>query len=365
MTRARLWSFAILAALCITLAVSYGIHAKRRGNAARNLAPGASLPPPPPELRQRTHVIFLSSDPASWGRVLLADASTPTAPRYAAGMACDRVYFAGGRGLCLTSHASGVQRYRLDMFDASFRTTGSVELPGYPSRARVSPDGRYGAFTVFVSGHSYAVTGFSTRTEILDLAAGRSLGDLETFAITREGSRLTSPDVNFWGVTFVRNSPRFYATLATSGRTYLVEGDLESRTVVTLRENAECPSLSPDGTRIVFKRRISSFANVRWQLTVLDLRTGQETPLAAEPSSVDDQAEWLDAEQVLYGIPDRSGRAADAPDLWAVRADGTGAPRLFLADAASPAVVRSAPEAAAATRPGAGEEAPRAGRRAP
>lgn len=290
--------------------------------------------------------------------------SASAALRYATGIVCHRVYFAGGRGICLGSDGSAMQRYRLDMFDASFQKTGSVLLPGYPSRARVSPDGRYGAFTVFLSGHSYAVTGFSTRTEILDLPAGRSLGDLETFAITRDGRNYTSPDVNYWGVTFAGGSPRFYATLATGGRTYLVEGDLESRAVVTLRENVECPSLSPDATRVVFKRRVSSFANVRWQLTVLDLRTGQETPLAAESSSVDDQAEWLDAEHVLYGIPDRSGRAADAPDLWAVRADGTGAPRLFLADAASPAVVRAAPEAAATKRV-AGEEAPRAGRRAP
>lgn len=341
--RTRVWAFAILTAVCLALAVSYALLAKRRVSPASDstlTAVAAPLSPPPPDLRQRAHVVFLSAEPRTWGRVLVAE---PGGPRYATDLVCDRVYAAAGHGVCLTVDDPVVNRYRLDLFDDSFRRVRSLPLPGYPSRARVSPDGRYGAFTVFVAGHSYAVTGFSTRTEILDLTTGASLGDLETFRITRDGAPLASADFNFWGVTFARDSPRFYATLGTGGRTYLIEGNVNSRSAVTLRENVECPSLSPDGARLVFKRRIPALANVRWQLTVLDLRTLQETPLAAESSSVDDQAEWLDAEQILYGIPDRSGRAAEPPDLWVVRADGTGTPRLFLSDAASPAVVRAAP----------------------
>ncbi|MGH9312208.1 MAG: hypothetical protein ACRD1S_03315 [Vicinamibacterales bacterium] len=344
-SRTRVWAFAILSVICIALAVSYALLAKRRVNAtgdSTHAGAASSLPPPPVELRHRPHVVFLSAEAETWGRVLVTEPEAPAGPRYATDLVCDRVYVAAGRGVCLTGDDPVLNRYRLDLFDDSFRRVRSLPLPGYPSRARVSPDGRYGAFTVFVAGHSYAVTGFSTRTEIFDLTTGESFGDLETFTITRDGRRLASPDFNFWGVTFAKDSPRFYATLGTGGRTYLIEGNVSSRTAVTLRENAECPSLSPDGTRLVFKRRIPALANVRWQLTVLDLRTLQETPLAAERSSVDDQAEWLDAEQIVYGIPDRSGRAAAAPDLWAVRADGTGAPRLFLSDAASPAVVRTA-----------------------
>jgi WD40-like Beta Propeller Repeat len=340
--RGRVLAFAILAAACVAAAVSYAIIAKQRVRAtadARLAEDSSPLPPPPIELRRRAHVVFLSARPATWGRVLVADPRAPDGPRYSTDLVCDRVYVAADRGLCLTTDDPVLNRYRLDFFDGSFRRVRSLPLPGYPSRARVSPDGRYGAFTVFVAGHSYAVTGFSTRTEILDLTTGESLGDLESFAIARDGARLVSQDFNFWGVTFVRDSPRFYATLATAGRTYLVEGNVQSRSGVTLRENAECPSLSPDGTRVAFKRRIPTLANVRWQITVLDLRTMQETPLAAESSSVDDQVEWLDADEIVYGIPDRSGRAADSPDLWALRADGTGTPRLFLSDAASPAVV--------------------------
>ena len=58
--------------------------------------------------------------------------------------------------------------------------------------------------------------------------------------------------------------------------------------------------------------------------------TMRETVLA-ETRPVDDQAEWLDARHVLYGI---DGEIAVLP------ADGSGQPRRFLGGAESPAVVR-------------------------
>jgi hypothetical protein len=63
---------------------------------------------------------------------------------------------------------------------------------------------------------------------------------------------------------------------------------------------------------------------------VLDLATGKDTPLA-ETRPIDDQAEWLDEERVLY----RTGE-----ETWVVPADGGGRPERFLAAADSPAVVR-------------------------
>jgi hypothetical protein len=62
---------------------------------------------------------------------------------------------------------------------------------------------------------------------------------------------------------------------------------------------------------------------------VLDLATLQDHPLA-ETRSVDDQAEWLDNDTVLYAV---------GSDTWAVPADGRGAPRLFAAGADSPVVL--------------------------
>ncbi|GGO28545.1 TolB-like translocation protein [Microbispora bryophytorum] len=55
----------------------------------------------------------------------------------------------------------------------------------------------------------------------------------------------------------------------------------------------ECPSLSPDGTRIAFKKRAAGLPeDAPWRLYVLDLRTMRETPVA-ERRGVDDQAVWL------------------------------------------------------------------------
>ncbi|HET9667579.1 MAG TPA: hypothetical protein VFP09_12510, partial [Desertimonas sp.] len=101
----------------------------------------------------------------------------------------------------------------------------------------------------------------------------------------------------------------------------------ETRQARVIAENVECPSLSPDETRIAFKRREGN----SWRLHVLDLRTKRETALA-ETRSVDDQVEWLDDERILYGLID---------DIWVVSADGSGEPSVYIPDALSPAVVRS------------------------
>ena len=108
------------------------------------------------------------------------------------------------------------------------------------------------------------------------MASGTALANLEDFTILRDGQPVTAPDVNFWGVTFAADSNRFFATLATGGHTYLVEGDLAARRVVVGRDNVECPSLSPDGTRIGFKKRMDDGSGSPvWRFHVLDLRTGR------------------------------------------------------------------------------------------
>jgi hypothetical protein len=58
--------------------------------------------------------------------------------------------------------------------------------------------------------------------------------------------------------------------------------------------------------------------------------------LDREQRSVDDQVEWLDDQTVLYHLTG----AGSAADLWAMSVDGQSAPRLLLANAYSPAVVR-------------------------
>jgi hypothetical protein len=245
-------------------------------------------------------------------------------------LVCERVHFAGGRGLCLMPRRSLGIRYTAKVISSDFRVLDEIALTGLLSRARVSPDGRYGASTSFVTGHSYAQPGaFSTQTTLIDLAGGRKLAELEDFEVTRDGRHFDAIDHNFWGVTFARDSNRFYATLATRGKTYLVEGDVAARTLHVLHENVECPSLSPDETRLAYKKRVGRKG---WRLHVLSLGTMAETALA-ETRSIDDQVEWLDDERILYGTA--------KGDVWTVPADGTGAPTKYLAGALSPAVLRS------------------------
>src|SRR3954454_21709626 len=69
-------------------------------------------------------------------------------------LACERVYFAAGRGICMGVAPSGVE-YTASVFDSKLRRLHTTTLTGLPSRTRVSPDGRYGAMTVFVTGDSY------------------------------------------------------------------------------------------------------------------------------------------------------------------------------------------------------------------
>lgn len=261
-------------------------------------------------------------------------AADPAAGRTASGVKCQRFYAAAGTGVCLQSTPGALaQNNRALILDANLRTLRSIPLAGTPSRARVSPSGHLAAWTVFVGGESYGAAFFSTRTAILDTRSWQLTPNLEEFGILLNGKNYHAVDVNFWGVTFAADDETFYATLGTGGHTYLVKGSISRRTVTTVTQNIECPSLSPDGTRVAFKKRALRGAAL-WREYVLDLRTLRETPLA-EHHSVDDQATWLDNRTVAYALPTEG--EVGSTDLWSVPADGTGTPRLLIPGASSPA----------------------------
>jgi hypothetical protein len=241
--------------------------------------------------------------------------------------ACERIAVAAGRGICLYLARTGVD-YRAAVLDRRFRVRHVLGLPGLPSRARVSPGGRYGAVTSFASGDSYTAPGtFSTRTQILDLAAGRVVADLEQWRFTRDGRVADTADRNFWGVTFGADEDRFYATMATGDHHYLVRGSIRARGGEVIRDRVECPSLSPDGTRIAYKYPLGG---ARWRLHVYDLRTRADVALA-ERRSIDDQAAWVDDDHVSY---------SDGRSTWVADSDGAGRPQLLVRGADSATILR-------------------------
>ncbi|SED34348.1 hypothetical protein SAMN05216489_03199 [Streptomyces sp. 3213] len=276
----------------------------------------------------------------AWGphrdELTTVPAATPSAPRTASGLKCLRFYASSGTGVCLQAvHGTVTDTYRALILDAHLKEKAHYDVPGIPSRARVSPTGHFAAWTAFVGGDSYAGTNFSTRAAIVDTRTGRLIPTLESFRILKDGHVYHAADVNFWGVTFAADDRTFYATLATKGTTYLVKGDLHTQTVTTIHTNVECPSLSPDGTRIAFKKRVKGLPkDAPWHLYVLNLHTMRETPLA-ESRSVDDQAVWRDDRTIVYALPGDYGA-----DLYSVPADGTGAPRRISTAAVSAAFVR-------------------------
>ena len=105
-----------------------------------------------------------------------------------------------------------------------------------------------------------------------------------------------------------------------------------------MRTDAECPSLSPDGTKVAYKKRLGNPTPGIWRLAVLDLATGKET-LTADPRSVDDQVEWLDDTSLLYGLP-RTGADATTSDVWAGAGRRHRRAKIFIEHGSSPAVVR-------------------------
>ncbi|MFF4354812.1 TolB family protein [Streptomyces sp. NPDC001530] len=256
----------------------------------------------------------------------------PRGPRTIAPLECVRAYAAAGTGVCVRPDSPW--SYHVVVLDQELHEKRTIPVPGLPNRARVSASGRMVAWTTFVGGDSYTSGGFSTRTGILDTRTGALAGTLEKYAVTKDDRPYQAADLNFWGVTFTADDNRFYATMSTGGHRYLVEGDFAARTVRTLKENVECPSLSPDGTRIAFKEAIGADPTRGWRLSVLELSSMRVTPLA-ETRSIDDQAAWLDNATLAYTVRDGSGD----PDVWSVPADASGTPRLLIPDSESPAAL--------------------------
>lgn len=336
-SRARIYALVAILVVVVLGASGYVLYARHSQAEARDNAPPVPVRDDLVALRSEPHLVFRSTALGqSYGRVAVVPLSNPDGPRAMTPAACDRVYATAVDAVCLSAERGLVTTYKATLLDQEWASAHDLPLAGIPSRARLSKDGGLVATTAFVFGDSYASPGqFSTRT-VVSRTDGTVVGDVEQFDLVVEGKVNNARDKNLWGVTFA-DDDRFYATAASGNKTWLVEGSLSAKKVTALREDVECPSLSPDGTRVAFKKH-GDLPSGKWRLAVYDLRSGKET-LLAEERSVDDQAVWLDDKTVLYGLP-RDGADTATSDVWSVPADGTGAAKLLIHDAWSPAVVR-------------------------
>ena len=337
MNRTRVLAFGVVCALAVGMGAA--AVAAGRSDAGRTGQPteatAADLALDVATVRAGPHLAFRSTALGpTYGRLAVVPLADPGGPRASTDVECERAYSTAAATLCLSADRGALTTYRAQVLGPDLAPARRFPLAGIPSRARLDPTGGLAATTTFVSGHSYAAAGFSTSTTVRAVGAGGpAYGDLENFTIMRDGKPYRSADVNVWGVTFAGGT-HFYATVGTKGRTYLAEGDLARRTLTTMRQNAECPSLSPDGTRVAYKFRPQESKPV-WRLAVLDLAGGAQTILS-ETRDVDDQVEWLDNDRVLYGMAAEGART----DVWVAAADGTGRPRILVPNAWSPSVVR-------------------------
>ena len=335
-SRFKLVTAAVLTILLLGGATTYGIVAFLSYQ-ARQDAPSQTDTTTSPAVDSGPRIVFRNTRTGSgYGLEASVSLADPSGTRAVGSVACDRVYSTAKYSMCLRIDRGVLTTFTATLYDPKWRATKSWALPGIPSRARISADSKLVAFTSFVTGEAYGSIGFSTATQI-STTDGTDYGNLETFALMIDGQRNTATDRNFWGVTFSSDDNVFYATAATGGQTWLVRGDLAARTLTPVKQTSECPSLSPDGTHIAYKKKLSTSTTSYWSIAVLDLATGHETVLP-EKRSVDDQVDWLDNSTLLYGIP-RTDSPGDS-DIWSIASDGSAAGSRYIQHAWSPSVVR-------------------------
>lgn len=260
-------------------------------------------------------------------------------------MRCLRVHIAAGNGMCLADESNPVPDFEQIFFRADrdgFPVTRSYPI-AFPSRARISPSGTTASSTGFVEGVSYEdIVGKSVTVTLIDsVSRGQPPTVLNQFSIDGETSDVAGVQ-KFWGVTFL-DDEEFWVTGLRGDAAELFTGRRSTRSLASTGLTGSCPSLSPDGNSLAYKRT-SSGPN-GFELVVRDLTTGEETVLD-ETRSFDDQVEWLDNDTLLYALhpddadPSTVGNVQPQFDIWSLDTTPGAEPELFLPSADSPAVIR-------------------------
>jgi hypothetical protein len=264
------------------------------------------------------------------GKLAAASVSDPNGARQVGDLTCDRFATARSTSICLRLKPGSLPPFtEMLVLGPDFAVKHQETLPGTPSRARVSPDGKLVNWTLFVTGDSYAESGFSTRTGFYDLETGRLTKSIEELPVFVNGRRYFASDINYWGLTFEANGTHFYVTLASKGKTYLIAGDRKAYRGEAIAENVECPSLSPDGERIAFKQKKPDGT---WRLAIMSVDS-RRVMHPGEDRAIDDQPLWRGNHKLLYAL-----RRGTSSDVWETPATATGVPKLIVPDAASPAL---------------------------
>ena len=240
---------------------------------------------------------------------------------------CLRVDISAGNGICLSQdEGDGSPRYTSTFFDATDPALRAIKSYGtpLPSRARVSADGSLATTTGFVDGTSYedSTVEITTIVTIDSFDSTSPLIGLNQFNVEDSDPEYNGSDRKFWGVTFVDNE-QFYVTGFFADVPLIVRGNISNRSMELTGLEGSCPSLSPDGETLVYKRTRDDDG---FDLVAVELASGDSWTLG-ETRSVNDQVAWLDNETILYAIhPDgyesdgeESGRTARVRHLAAGR----------------------------------------------
>ncbi|MBA3271037.1 MAG: hypothetical protein H0T71_11040 [Acidobacteria bacterium] len=279
---------------------------------------------------QPPFVVFRAlAPPPAFGRIAVLTVHSGTTARYLTSLACARVHYARGAGLCLVQEpVNDVAEYVAYTFDRTFTRRRRISLRGVPTRARVSPDGRRASVTTYAEEHSAEGERLATKSIVIEIASGQTVADLGEFRIVNDGHLAINGPTDVSSVAFEPDGDRFFATLSTATAQYLVAGSVDERRLTIIRTGAANEALSPDGRHLIVKRLNAVLGF--WQVGVIDLRTWVERDLNQGSRSIDDQVEWLDNRHVIYhDVTD------DTTGIWMLAIDGVGAPRVFERDAFS------------------------------